>query len=180
MEVDVTNDRYTQESPARLRRRASRANRSDAPAFAFADSGDVIRSVSQLAASWTKAGAHLFFDTVGVINELTSDVTDSVIDSVAPAIRTKPAATADDGSGRAAGDAAKTSRGPLLDQVNTSVSRALQDVSDVLSTSAAEMSRGYEPGPQSAATEASSARQQRGGQTSAGSGDPPTGSTPSR
>src|SRR6267154_5740193 len=148
MEVDVTNDRYTQESPARMRRLAARANRSDAPAFATADSGDVIRSISRLAASWTQAGAHLLFDTVGVINELASDVTDSVIDSLTPAIRTKPAAGAgtDEGATRASDDrSGRTSRAPLLDQLNTSVSRALHDVSDVLSNSAAEMGRGYQP-----------------------------------
>jgi len=143
----VTSDRNSQDSMSRSRRRSFRSQADDDANLDAPDTGDVIRSISGLAASWTRAGAHLLFDTASVVNDLGSDLADSLIDSITPARASaqQPAFRSGGGSARASGDPERRwSRAPLVDRVNTTVSRALRDVSDVISQTAAEVGRAYD------------------------------------
>uniref|UniRef100_B0SZY9 Uncharacterized protein n=1 Tax=Caulobacter sp. (strain K31) TaxID=366602 RepID=B0SZY9_CAUSK len=118
-------------------------------------SADVARDLTRLAFAWTQAGAHALFDTVGVVNNLAADVTDSVIDSLAPS-RTDDRDGDEDGDeddrrssrarrGRSASARRSSRRGPpVLDQVNSSVSRAIRDAADVISRTADDFTRAYD------------------------------------
>ena len=131
------------ETASASRRGASRARYSDDRDY-VSGSADVARDLTRLAFAWTQAGAHALFDTVGVVNNLAADVTDSVIDSLAPG-RDED----EDGDTRASASSARgrssRRRGPpVLDQVNNSVSRALRDAADVISRTADDFTRAYD------------------------------------
>lgn len=123
------------------RRSASRGRYSDDRDY-VSGSADVARDLTRLAFAWTQAGAHALFDTVSVVNNLAADVTDSVIDSLAPGRDDE-----DDDDARASSARGRSSRrrGPaVLDQVNNSVSRALRDAADVISRTADDFTRAYD------------------------------------
>jgi hypothetical protein len=127
------------ETASELRRGASRRRSADEDYVSTTT--DVARDLTRLAFAWTQAGAHALFDTVGVVNNLAADVTDSVIDSLAPR------RDEDEGDARPAARGRSFSRRggpPVLDQVNSSVSRALRDAADVISRTADDFTRAYD------------------------------------
>lgn len=144
--ADSPPERETAHTP---RRGASRARYSDDRDY-VSGSADVARDLTRLAFAWTQAGAHALFDTVSVVNNLAADVTDSVIDSLAPG-RDEDENGDDDSrssrtaKGRSADSRRSYRRGPpVLDQVNNSVSRALRDAADVISRTADDFTRAYD------------------------------------
>ena len=142
--ADSPPERETANAP---RRSASRARYSDDRDY-VSGSADVARDLTRLAFAWTQAGAHALFDTVSVVNNLAADVTDSVIDSLAPG--RDEDGDGDDDSPRASKSRSADSRRsyrrgpPVLDQVNNSVSRALRDAADVISRTADDFTRAYD------------------------------------
>ena len=128
------------QSRARTARRqgASRLRADDDERTYGSDTGDVVRDVSRLAFAWTQAGAHAVFDTVGIVNNLAADVTDSLIESLAPARYDEEDEEEDDRR------RSSRRRRPVARQVNQSLSRALRDAADVLARTSDDFRSAYD------------------------------------
>jgi hypothetical protein len=147
------------------------------------DAGDVVRGISRLACAWAQASAHALFDTVAVVNDVAADVTDSVLGSVTPSSAARGAPTHNpDGNPprRGYGDRRRTQyaggrdhgQAPVVDQVNSSLSRALRGAADAISRAADEFSRLYDQDRETAPPEPATMRARRAQSPSSAASEP--------
>lgn len=120
-------------------RRAGRVRSYSQANLPLIDAVETSRGLAHLSAVWTQAAAHVFFDTVGVANQLAADVADSLIDGLLP-VQVTGGARGPTTTG------ARSDRVPMLTQVSDSVTWALQDAAEVIAQNAEQFNRASRTG----------------------------------